>query len=215
MSVCKILVSKFGQQLAHPTQSIPGWLATKFFKWHNHLLEENAVKLCNIQPNDVVLEVGHGPGWGLLSAAELLTGPEGKLLGVDYSEYMHRMSRKRMQEQITKGKVILHRSNVAAMPIADNSVDKVFHCNSYYFWPDLKAGTSEIHRVMSPGGLMVTTLRYDSVVLFASKKILLGENWRLEAYMEALCSSGFTQLRVEKRTHGHITFQAVYATAAK
>ncbi|XP_076874947.1 putative methyltransferase YdaC [Brachyhypopomus gauderio] len=206
--------SKIAQQLAQPTQSISGWLATKFFKWRNRALEEATVKLCNIQPNDVVLEVGHGPGWGLLSAAELLTGPEGKLLGVDYSEYMHRMSRKRMQEQITKGKVILHHSNVTAMPIADSSVDKVFHCNSYYFWPDLKAGTSEIHRVMKPGGLMVTTLRQKSIASFVSKKIIVGENWHPETYMEALQSSGFRHIRMQNRTD-RCSFQAIFATASK
>ncbi len=146
-----MLSNKVGKQLGHPTYSLTGWLVTKFFKWNNQILEENAVKLCNIQPNDTVLELGHGPGFGLQAAAQLLTGPEGKLLGVDYSQYMHEMASKRMKEQISRGKSVLYYSDVVAMPIEENTVDKVFHCNCYYFWPDLKAGARAIHRVMKPG----------------------------------------------------------------
>ncbi|MCI4387488.1 hypothetical protein PGIGA_G00074680 [Pangasianodon gigas] len=210
-----MLSRKLGQQLGRPTQSLSGWLVTKFLKWHNQILEENAVTLCEIQHDETVLEVGHGPGLGLEVAVQLLTGPGGKLFGVDYSKYMHHMATERMQEHIASGKVTLYCSDVAAIPLEDSSVDKVFHCNSYYYWPDLKVAASEIHRVMKPGGLMVTTLRLDRVVLFASKKVLPGENWRPEAYMEALQSCGFADVRMENRTDKLIPFQAIYATAAK
>ncbi|XP_072553587.1 arsenite methyltransferase [Salminus brasiliensis] len=210
-----MLARKLGQQLGRPTQSLVGWVLSKFFKVHNHLLEENAVKLSEIQPDETVLELGHGPGLGLQEAVQKLTGPQGKLLGVDYSEYMHRMASERLQEQIAAGKVKLFLSDVAEMPIADNSVDKVFHCNCYYFWPDLKRATKEIHRVLKPGGLMVTTIRLDRVALFASKKVFPSENWRPEAYMQALESSGFTDIRMEERKHKLIQYEAIFATAAK
>uniref|UniRef100_A0A673GLS4 Uncharacterized methyltransferase YdaC-like n=1 Tax=Sinocyclocheilus rhinocerous TaxID=307959 RepID=A0A673GLS4_9TELE len=190
-------------------------LPNKFFKWHNQILEENAVKLSNIQPKDTVLELGHGPGFGLQAAAQLLTAPEGKLLGVDYSQYMHEMASKRMKEQISRGKAVLYCSDLVAMPIEENTVDKVFHCNCYYFWPDLKAGARAIHRVMKPGGIMVTTLRLDSVIKAANMKVLTGHKWRPEVYMEALQSSGFTDVRMEKKREKLITFQAIFATAVK
>lgn len=52
------------------------------------------MKLSGIQPGDTVLELGHGPGLGLQSAAKLLTEPTGHLIGVDYSEYMHQVKYK-------------------------------------------------------------------------------------------------------------------------
>ncbi|XP_073679940.1 uncharacterized methyltransferase YdaC-like [Garra rufa] len=218
-----MLPTKVGKQLGRPTYSLTGWLVTKFFKWHNLILEENAVKLSNIQPNDTVLELGHGPGFGLQEASQLLTGPEGKLLGVDYSQYMHEMASKRMKDQISRGKVVLYYSDLVAMPIEENTVDKVFHCNCYYFWPDLKAGVRAIHRVMKPGGTMVTTLRLDSVIKAANMKVLTGdkskwrsgESWRPEVYMEALRSCGFTDVRMENKREKLITFQAIFATAVK
>lgn len=82
---------KLGKQLGHPTQSVAGWLVSRILTVRNRFLEENAVQLCGIQPGDTVLELGHGPGMGLQSAAKLLTEPTGHLIGVDYSEYMHKV----------------------------------------------------------------------------------------------------------------------------
>uniref|UniRef100_A0A3P8S4Q7 Zgc:194242 n=1 Tax=Amphiprion percula TaxID=161767 RepID=A0A3P8S4Q7_AMPPE len=206
---------KVGKQLGHPTRSVAGWLISRLLTARNQVLEENAVQLCGIQPGDTVLELGHGPGLGLQSAAKLLTKPTGRLIGVDYSEYMHQMAKERMKELVASGKVTVHHCDVAAMPLADSTVDKVFHCNCYYFWPDLRKGTSEIHRVMKPGGLMVTTLRLHHVATLAAKRVMPGENWRPEAYMAALRDSGFTGVRIEDKQHKQITFQAIYATASK
>lgn len=206
---------KLGKQLGHPTRSVAGWLVSRFLTARNQILEENAVKLSGIQPGDTVLELGHGPGLGLQSAAKLLTEPTGHLIGVDYSEYMHQMASEQLKDLVASGKVTLHHCDVAAMPLADSTVDKVFHCNCYYFWPDLRKGAAEIRRVMKPGGLMVTTMRLSNVAAFAAKRVMPGENWRPEAYMAALRDSGFGDVNMEDKQSNHTTFQAIYATALK
>jgi len=61
------------------------------------------------------------------------------------------MASELLKDLVASGKVTLHHCDVAALPLADATVDKVFHCNCYYFWPDLSKGTTEIHRVMKPG----------------------------------------------------------------
>ncbi|XP_008284350.1 sterol 24-C-methyltransferase [Stegastes partitus] len=204
-----------GKQLGLPTRSVAGWLVGKLLTSRNQVLEENTVQLCGIQPGDTVLELGHGPGVGLQAAAKLLTDPTGHLIGVDYSEYMYQMAKEQMKELVASGKVTLHHCDVAAMPLVDSSVDKVFHCNCYYFWPDLRKGTTEIHRVMKPGGQMVTTLRLVRVARLAAQRVMEGENWRPEAYMAALKDSGFIDVRMEDKQLKNITFQAIYATASK
>ncbi|XP_012711803.2 uncharacterized methyltransferase YdaC [Fundulus heteroclitus] len=205
---------KLGSQLGRPTRSVGGWLVSTMFKTRNQVLEEGAVQLCKIQPGDTVLELGHGPGLGLESAAKLLTGPTGRMIGVDYSEYMHQMAKERVKEFLENGKVTLHLCDVAAMPLEDRSVDKVFHCNCYYFWPDLRKAVTEIHRVMKPGGLIVTTMRHSHIAVLAAKRVMPGQNWRPEAYMAALRDSGFTDVRMEDTQHRNITFQAICATAS-
>jgi len=62
---------------------------------------------------------------------------------------------------------------------------------------------------------MVTTLRLKSVEKVASKNMLSGESWRPEVYMEALESSGFTDVRMETKREKLVTFQAIFATAVK
>ncbi|KAM6928689.1 putative methyltransferase YdaC isoform 2-T4 [Lycodopsis pacificus] len=204
-----------GKQLGHPTRTVAGWLVSRYLKVYNHIIEESAVQLCGIQPGDTVLELGHGPGLGLQSAAKLLTEPTGRLIGVDYSAYMHQTASERLKEFVASGKVTLHHCDIAAMPLADSLVDRVFHCNCYYFWPDLRKGATEIHRVMKPGGVMVTVLRLSSVAAIAAKRVLPAENWRPEAYMTALRDTGFTDVRMEDIQHKRITIQAIYATASK
>ncbi|XP_030211732.1 uncharacterized protein zgc:194242 isoform X2 [Gadus morhua] len=204
-----------GKQLGLPTRSLVGWLVSRFLKVGNRVLEEKAVRLCGIQPGDTVLEVGHGPGLGLQSAAGLLTQPSGSLIGVDYSKYMHQMASDLLKDLLASGKVTLHHCDVAAMPLADSIVDKVFHCNCYYFWPDLRKGSAELHRVMKPGGLMVATLNLQRIAALASRGAMPGENWRPEAYMEALKDSGFVDVRIEDVQHSNRKFQAIYATSQK
>ncbi|MBN3323081.1 ERG6 methyltransferase, partial [Atractosteus spatula] len=125
------------------------------------------------------------------------------------------LTNERMRAEIESGKVTLFNGNVMAMPLPDSSVDKVYHCNCYYYWPDLKVGTSEIHRVMKPGGLMVTTLRLSSTMKAASMNILLNDNWKPEVYMEALRATGFSDVRMEDKQDKKIAFQAIFATASK
>ncbi|XP_068197243.1 uncharacterized methyltransferase YdaC-like isoform X2 [Antennarius striatus] len=207
-----MLAKEIGKHLSCPRQSVTGWMVSIWLRAHNRNLEASAVQLVGVQPDDTVLEVGHGPGLGLQSAAKLLTGPTGHIIGVDYSEYMHQMTRKQLKNLVVSGKLTLHLCDVAAMPLADHTVDKVFHCNSYYYWLDLKKAATEIHRVMKPGGLMVTTL-YGFHVAKVASKVLPGDNWRPEKYMAALSDSSFTNIRMEDKKHGDKPFQAIYANA--
>lgn len=210
-----MFAEKIGKQLGHPTRSVVGWLVTKYLAVFNRFLEENAVQLTDIQPGETVLELGHGPGLGLQAAAKLLTDPSGHLIGVDLSKYMHRVASELMKELVASGKVTLYNCDLTAMPLPDSTVDKVFHCNCYYFWPDLRKAATEIHRVMKPGGLMVTTLRLSFVAASAAKQLLPEEGWQPKNYIAALTDSGFTDVRMEEKQHKHINFQVIYATASK
>ncbi|XP_043932557.1 uncharacterized methyltransferase YdaC-like [Protopterus annectens] len=210
-----MLKAILGEQLGKPTKTIAGWLVSLFFKTRNVVLEENAVRLCNIQPDDTVLEVGFGPGVGLSEAAKYLTGPKGKLYGIDYSEYMYKMASRNLHSLLEAGRLCLFHGSVERIPLSDSTVDKVYHCNCYYFWPDLRTGSREIHRVMKPGAVMVSTLYLESIMSCASKGILNSKKWEPEPYMAALRDTGFIDVRMETRQHKGKEFQAIFATAIK
>eukprot|EP00061_Rhincodon_typus_P009855 g33670.t1 len=145
-----MLFDHLTKQLGKPRQGPWGWMVKTFLERKSRLLEVNAVKLCDIQPESVVLEVGFEPGLGLQEAAKRLTLPKGKLYGLDYSEYMYHVASRRLQPDIQTGKVTLFHGSVEQIPLEDNVVDRVFHCNCYYFWPTLQSGCREIYRVMKP-----------------------------------------------------------------
>ncbi|XP_067863888.1 uncharacterized methyltransferase YdaC-like [Heptranchias perlo] len=210
-----MILDHLTQQLGKPTKGPWGWLVKSFLEKRNRFLEMNAVKLSDIQPESVVLEVGFGPGLGLLEAAKRLTHPRGKLYGLDYSEYMYDIASRRLQADIQAGKVTLYLGSVEQIPLEDSMVDRVYHCNCYYYWPDLRAGCREIYRVMKPGALMVSTIYLKTLEKVVTTGLLKGTKWPPEPYMEVLRDTGFVDVRMEDKQEKGRSFQAIFATANK
>lgn len=100
------------------------------------------------------------------------------------------------------------------LPFSDNSFDRVFHVNCYYFWPDLDKGISELRRVMKTEGLMVTTLAQDRVNVFADKGLLkYGPHWPPDVYIAKLSEGGFINVSMESvKTKSGVAFQVIYAS---
>ncbi|XP_058860406.1 uncharacterized methyltransferase YdaC-like [Acipenser ruthenus] len=203
------------QHLGHPKSTLMGWVTQSLMKQNNRFLEENAVRLCEIQADNTVLEVGFGPGLGLQEAVQYLTDPRGKLLGLDYSEYMHKVARERLRDHIASGKVRLFQGRVESIPLPACSVDKVYHCNCHLYWPDMRAGNAELLRVMRPGALMVSTLNLDYLRWGLSWGFLQGANVEPKPYLEALRAAGFTDVRLEEKYDKGRKFEAIFATAEK
>lgn len=65
---------------------------------------------------------------------------------------MHEMASKRLQRQIADGRVTLFVGEAKAIPLPDNSVDKLYHLNVCYFFDPLDVTLREIGRVLKPGG---------------------------------------------------------------
>ncbi|XP_028652342.1 uncharacterized methyltransferase YdaC-like isoform X2 [Erpetoichthys calabaricus] len=210
-----MLLNKLTQQLGHPRHSFTGWLVKTVLENINETLEGNAAKLVQIQPDNTVLEVGFGPGLGLQKAIHYLTESKGILYGLDYSEYIHNVASKRLQEQIASGKTKLLLGSVEKIPLPDSSVDRVFHCNCYYYWPDLKTCSAELHRVMKPDGLMVATMSMIWMKKVVSLGLLQGIKWQPEYYMDALQATGFRDVRMEEMEDKGFKFNAIFATASK
>ncbi|XP_028652343.2 uncharacterized methyltransferase YdaC-like isoform X1 [Erpetoichthys calabaricus] len=210
-----MILRMVSSQLECPIQSLTGWMAKRFLEKKNEILEVNAAKLAQIQPGSTVLEVGFGPGLGLQEALRYLTDSEGKLYGLDYSEYMLKVATRRVQEQISSGKLQLILGSVEAIPLPDSSLDRVFHCNCYYYWTDLKKCCAELHRVMKPEGLMVATINMIRMKKVVSQGLLLSKIWQPEIYMDALMATGFKDVHIKDKEDRGLMFKAIFATASK
>ncbi|XP_077997242.1 erythromycin 3''-O-methyltransferase-like isoform X2 [Glandiceps talaboti] len=173
-----------------------------------------AVTLCKIQPNHNVLEIGFGPGLGLQEAVKFLEQGKGKLVGVEFSPEMVQVVSKRLETEISTGLVEIKEGSVMDLPLDDNVFDRVYHCNCYYFWPDLQVACQEILRVMKPGGVMVVTLDYNAVKMAESKGNIPMDSGNPETFMTALKSVGFVDVIMQDEAGpNEKSFQAIYATA--
>jgi len=106
--------------------------------------------LGRIEPGSVVLDLGCGAGTDLLIAAQM-TGPSGRVIGVDMTATMLERARQSAIE-IGLGNVELHESLIEALPLDDASVDVVISNGVIDLVPDKDAVFDEIDRVLRPGG---------------------------------------------------------------
>ena len=106
--------------------------------------------LGRIDPGSVVVDLGCGAGTDLLIAAQM-TGPAGRVIGVDMTPSMLERARASARE-MGIDHVELHESLIEALPLEDASVDVVVSNGVIDLVPDKDAVFDEIDRVLRPGG---------------------------------------------------------------
>jgi SAM-dependent methyltransferase len=106
--------------------------------------------LGRIEPGEVVLDLGCGAGTDLLIAAQM-TGPDGRVIGVDMTVAMLEQTRA-SATRMGLTNVELHEALIEASPIGDASVDVVISNGVIDLVPDKDAVFDEIDRVLKPGG---------------------------------------------------------------
>lgn len=116
---------------------------------HNRLVLEHL----NPAPSDHILEIGSGTG-ALLSALDRVV-EDGTLTGIDFSNEMVAIARKRLAKGIGKGKITLIEGNFDAVDIPEESFHKVCSVNTIYFWEQPEKIFAKIFRVLKPGGALL------------------------------------------------------------
>jgi arsenite methyltransferase len=106
--------------------------------------------LGRIEPGSVVLDLGCGAGTDLLIAAQM-TGPTGRVIGVDMTASMLDRARSSASE-MGLANLELHEGLIEAVPVDDASVDIVISNGVIDLVPDKDAVLDEIDRVLRPGG---------------------------------------------------------------
>ena len=110
----------------------------------------NHWRLGRIAPGDVVLDLGCGAGTDLLIAAQM-TGPAGRVIGVDMTASMLATARA-SAGAMGLANVDLHDSLIEAVPVDSASVDVVIANGVIDLVPDKDVVLDEIDRVLRPGG---------------------------------------------------------------
>src|SRR4051794_31844278 len=106
-----------------------------------------AATLSGLQPHDIVIDIGCGPG----AAARLAARLGASVTGVDPATVMLRVAR-----LLTRSSRVRYVEGTAeTVPLADECASVVWTIASVHHWADVDAGLREIRRLLRPGGTFV------------------------------------------------------------
>ncbi len=111
---------------------------------------EEVIRVLDIQPGDVVADIGSGGGYFSLHLAEAV-GPEGTVYAADIdpamNRYLERRARRAGHDNI---KTILADPDDPNLP--ETGVDLIFMSNTYHYLDDPTAYFSDLQRTLGPSG---------------------------------------------------------------
>jgi ubiquinone/menaquinone biosynthesis C-methylase UbiE len=117
------------------------------FQRRRRLVEE----ALGLGKGETVLDVGCGPGFYLEELAPAVE-PGGQLAGIDSSEQMVELARRRCAGIPN---VELQMASATSLPFADAKFDAAISVQVLEFVAELDAALTELHRVLRPGGRVV------------------------------------------------------------
>ncbi|MDD1673300.1 MAG: arsenite methyltransferase [Methanomicrobiales archaeon] len=165
----------------------------------------NPVALASLQPGEIVLDLGSGPGFDCFLAARRV-GDTGRVIGVDMTPDM--VSRAR--ENARKGSYInveFRLGEIEHLPVADNSVDVIISNCVINLSIDKSQVFQEAFRVLKSNGRLMIS---DIVLLKPLPEFLqqsvaayvgcISGAMQKQEYLETVHAAGFQQVRILKET---------------
>jgi arsenite methyltransferase len=120
------------------------------------------LKALALKPDEKVLDIGSGPGLLAYDMAASV-GNGGRVCGIDVSEDMLTMSRRRCADQPWTE---FRKADATALPYPDNAFDAAVSIQVYEYVADIPAALAELHRVLRPGGrVLIMDTDFGSLVL--------------------------------------------------
>lgn len=164
------------------------------------------VKIANIQPGEVVLDLGSGGGIDVFLAARLV-GRSGMAYGLDMTDEMIALATRNAEKMgITNVRFI--KGEIEAIPLPDASVDVIISNCVLNLVPDKGRAFREIWRVLKPGGrLAVSDIVVDGSfddLSIPEEQIRAALSWTgcvagalsIDAYRQMLKETGFSEVKI-------------------
>lgn len=120
------------------------------------------MKALQLVAGERMLDVGSGPGL-LVAEMPAAVGPKGRVCGIDASETMLAMARKRCAGVPW---CEFQKADATALPYPDSSFDAGVSTQVYEYVRDIPGALAELHRVLRPGGrALILDTDYGSLVI--------------------------------------------------
>jgi SAM-dependent methyltransferase len=166
----------------------------------------NPTAIAELQPGEVVLDLGSGGGIDCFLAAKKV-GSEGRVIGLDMTPDMIRLAR-RNAKKMGATNVEFRYGEMEEMPIPDESVDVIISNCVINLSPDKDAVFGEAYRVLRPGGRMsVSDIVVDGDLPQAIRSRL--DSWAgciagaldESVYLDKIRAAGFEGVEVASRNY--------------
>ena len=164
-----------------------------------------AVRLSGMESDDVVVDVGCGPGVAVRYAAQL----GATVTGVDPAPVMLRVARLLARRP---AKVRYTEGVAEAIPLPDDSASIVWSIATVHHWSDIDAGLREVRRVLRHGGRLVAIERRAQ----PGSRGHASHGWtdgQATAFADRCRDLDFTEVNLERTTMGRRSTVGVIASS--
>jgi len=163
----------------------------------------NPIAFMELQPGEVVLDLGSGAGLDLILASRKV-GPNGKVIGLDMTPEMIETSRRNLAAAgVTNAEV--RQGEMEQMPLRDEEVDWIMSNCVINLSPEKDKVFAEAFRVLKPGGRILVSdivasdlpeaIRNDLLSWVGCIAGAIGE----EEYVQLVKDAGFEDVRIVDR----------------
>jgi ubiquinone/menaquinone biosynthesis C-methylase UbiE len=172
-------------------------------------MEDFGLEMMNPNEDDRILEIGFGNGRLISKMLPKLS--RGKVCGIDISGEMVELAYKNNAKWASNGKLEIRKASIADIHYPDNYFDKVFTCNTIYFWPEPGKNIAEVKRVLAPSGEFFCAFRDKELMQGKSSAVtenrdifqnLYHRNEAQQLFEEA----GFQQVNLKTRSSNGETY---------
>lgn len=142
------------QQLRKPNGELAAIVAESMNE-NNRIMTLHSIEILGIQNGDSILEIG--PGNGKFAEVVVQKADQVSYYGVDYSPDMVKIASNLNVHLLETGQVRFMEGSAEALPLEDQTADKIFTVNTVYFMEDPEFCFREMFRVLKPGGICCIT----------------------------------------------------------
>ncbi|CAJ0574028.1 unnamed protein product, partial [Mesorhabditis spiculigera] len=188
-------------QYAIPVRSVTGSIISRISDTRNRPLYQACIDAAPVGKDDRVLDVGYGRGAGLRQLYDVVGQGKGILFGVERSQYMDEVARKRFALELSEEeKLQLHRVfDLRHMPYPNDFFDVLLHVDLIYFVKDerLEEVCREFFRVLQPGHKVVSAMEFAWLAKLEKWGLLTKNQCDPVRYLTRLEQAGFEDVRLD------------------
>jgi arsenite methyltransferase len=206
------VMAGMARQLGHP-EGIRGRLTALGLNRGNRDVVLAAVAATELDAGQAAADIGFGGGVGLRPLLDRV-GPDGHVHGVELSETMLAVARRRFGAEVAAGRLSLHAGDLVELPLESDALDAAITVNTVYFVENLERAFAEIARVLRPDGRVVIGAG-DPVAMARMPFTAHGFRLRpIDDLTGLLRAAGFHEQRHERVGSGERAFHLLVADRA-